>query len=115
MTTCTRCGNERKTVTIFKVRPGGHTWSSLTPPDFESTAPPAIERSCGDCLTDEEILREIRPIMEFGLGALLRTLGPDFPDMLVSLETARAYFQVRNNNPDGHSRRAVIRALGLGE
>jgi hypothetical protein len=112
---CTRCGNERKTMTIFIVRPGGHTFSTLTQPDFELDVPPTVERSCGECLTDDEITRELSPAVEFVLGTLVKNASPNFPDILVSLETARSFFMVRNNNPDGSNRRAAVRALGLTE
>jgi hypothetical protein len=86
------------------------------PADFVPTTPRA-ESSCGDCLTDDEILREIGPIMQFGLGVLIARLDQtrtDFPDTRVALEYARSMFMVRNNDDeDQRGRRAAVKALGL--
>ena len=113
--TCTRCGSNGKTMPIFNVRPGGHSFSAGTQPDFESLEPPKAERACGDCLTDLEIAIMLSPAVEFVLSTFLKTASPSFPDILVAMETARAFFTVRNNEPNGKNRNAAIRALGLGE
>lgn len=108
MSKCTRCGNERKT--IFIHRPGGHTWT--TPPNFV----PRTEQVCGDCLTDNEIARELNTVVEFILGVLIKreTNPTAYPSVAAALETARAFFMVRNNDPDSNrGRQAAVRALGL--
>lgn len=110
---CTRCGNERKVMPMLMVRMGGHSLPSLTQPDLARAVPATVERTCGDCITDDEILHELSPIMEFGLGVLINRIQPEFSDMRVALEVARTMFMVRNNNPDGHARRAAVKALGL--
>ena len=106
--TCTRCGNERKVMPIFNFRPGSHSFPMLSPPITTSQ----VERSCGDCLTDEEVLNQLRPVMQFGLGALVRRLGDSDPDIRAALEYAQAMFTVRNND-DNDGRRAVMSVLGL--
>lgn len=106
--TCTRCSKVRpKLVPIFTVRVGSYSMLSLSLPD-------AVERVCAPCLTDDEIARELNDVAEFVLGVLVKNTSPEYKDMLVSLETARSYFAVRNN--DNRSNRGVaLRALGFGE
>lgn len=112
MSKCTRCGNERVTMPIYNYRPGGHSWLPL--PDFKAMPPPDPVRTCGDCITDDEIVRELGPMMEFALGILIKNTKPQYMSTMVALETARALFMVRNNDPDGRGRQMAVEALGLG-
>lgn len=109
--TCSRCGNEAVVKTFHLVRPGGMTWFTLYGGDFTCT-PQTTERVCGACMTDREILLQVGPIAEFALSAIIK-LEPSSP-LVVSLETARTFFMVRNNDPDSNrGRQAALRAIGF--
>lgn len=110
MMTCTRCNNERLTMTIFATRVGGHSLPSLKQPALEAIAP-LVERVCGDCVTDVEILRELVPVVDFALSTLMSS-DPASPNV-TALETVRAYFNVYNVADDGRTRRAALQAIGL--
>lgn len=114
---CSRCGGEKKTMPFVRVRPGSHTWFTPSNSDFNLATPPSVERVCGDCITDNELMREVSPVAEFALGVLIsNATQPPLPqeaEGLKALEHARCCFMVRNNEPDGRNRRAALRAIGL--
>jgi hypothetical protein len=111
---CTRCGETRKTVTMFNIRPGGH--SAFRPNTVELEQ--MVENVCGGCITDGELVHHptVYRIAEFALGALLNNYDESSAreELLVkhALETARAFFMVRNNENDT-GRNAAVRAIGL--
>lgn len=116
MSECTRCGNERKVMPLFVAV--SMSLSSLAQPDFDVTALPQSERVCGECLTDSEIARELGPIAEFVTGVMIQNTAkekasPQRDEWIRALDMVRTAFMVRNNNPDGHNRRAALKALGL--
>lgn len=104
-TGCTRCGEDRKTLTMFNTRPGGHTGFLPSESSFNVPEP---EKVCGNCITDDELILfpEICRIAEFALTALLKREGN------AALEIARAYFMTRNSDAD-HGRSWAVRAVGL--
>ncbi len=112
MAICTRCNNERKTLPIY--RPQGMTW--LPPSDFNEVETPKSEYVCGDCLTDDEIERELGLVVAFVMDVLIKRFVQDaiFHHMIPALETVRTMYMTRNNNADQSNRGAAIRALGLG-
>lgn len=109
-TTCTRCGDEGATLTILVVQAGSHSLPILAPP------PP--RRVCGNCITDDELERELGPVAAFVLGVHIeRTLrepgSPQRDNWLRTLEMARTPFIVVNNDPDDTNRGDALRAVGL--
>jgi hypothetical protein len=112
MEKCSRCNNEsEKLHFVFSVE--GHTLPSLTQPDFSKAIPSQSEHVCGSCITDSEILQEIGPIAEFALSVLIQNAASySLPAHIVSLETARTFFMVRNIDNDS-GRNKALRAIGL--
>lgn len=110
-TGCTRCGEDRKVLTMFNTRPGGHTGYLPSEASFNMPEP---ERVCGNCVTNDELVRfpEICRIAEFALTTMLEDAGPGFPETNKALEIARTFFMVRNNEAD-HGRSWAVRAVGL--
>jgi len=107
---CTRCHQERPTIPIFHARAGG--LPSLAQP--LTLAPFQSEAVCADCITNDQIVRLLNPmVVEFVLGHLIKQAPDD--SMKVALECARTYFMVRNNEPAGsdRGRRVALKALGL--
>lgn len=111
---CTRCNNKTETMPVVNVRPGGHTMFLPSSSDFNAAIPPQVENVCGACLTDDEILRDMRlgGAVDYALELLQKQ--DCSPEAAKALSLVRAFFQVRNNAPDGFNRSAVLRALGFG-
>lgn len=86
----------------------------MAQPDLKAIAPQS-EHVCGKCITDEEICLELAPVVDFVLSAMLSQGAANGADgeYLKSLEIARAYFHVYNNEDDSWSRSAAVRAAGL--
>ncbi len=118
MTACTRCGKEAQTKTfMWHVRPGGHSIPSLAQPSLEAIAP-TVEYVCAECITDDEIARQLDPVMAFVLGTMINTLAkqPESDwrnEQLKVLEIVRCQFIVMNLNPNNRDRNAALRAIGL--
>lgn len=111
MNTCSRCGNVAHTKLLFVMPPNGHSLPSLTQPGF---TPSTTVRVCANCITDDEIMRELSPVVDFALGVLLSNAAQEpHPqvDHIRSLEMTRSFFMVRN--VDTHSRNAALRVLGF--
>ncbi len=110
---CTRCGTQGvKVLPVLFVRPHGHSWMSL--PE-KLPEPPKPERSCGNCLTDEEIERELGMVVVYVAGIIAKRAAQSRHkyerDLLPALETLRAMYTVRNNDADQSGRKAAIRAI----
>jgi len=69
-TECSRC-NQPKTKMVFIFRPAGHTFEQS---NFDTVMPPSSENVCGNCLTDDEIVRELSTVVEFVLGVFIKNI-----------------------------------------
>jgi len=110
---CTRCGQPNRTLPIYKAQ--AHTWFLPSQSDFKAATPPSTERVCGTCITDDEIVLELSSVVDFVLGVHVKRGAPEHPEFMKALETVRALFMVRNNNPDGINRGAALQAVGLAD
>jgi hypothetical protein len=106
---CSRCRGNNKTVTVYAVRPGGHSLPSLP----ETFPVATTEHVCGQCLTDSELSRFLHPVAEFVLSTIINESTHVSAATIVALETVRAIFRVRNNFPEQSNRHAALKALGL--
>lgn len=112
---CTRCNNKTETAPVVNVRPGGHTMFLLSSSDFNAAIPPQVENVCGACLTDDEILHDMRlgGAVDYALELLQKR--DCSPEAAKALSLVRAFFQIRNDAPDGSNRGVALRTLGFGQ
>lgn len=109
---CSRCERKADAVAlVFSVR-GGLALPTLA----SEPATPRAERVCAMCLTPTEIARnhDVASLVVLALNCLIANATD--PRACVPLETAKAYFMIRNNDPDeGSERRArgvAMRIMG---
>ena len=120
---CTRCNDERQTMTMIAVRVGQPSFH-MAEPDFPSWVSPSeaaaatVEHVCGDCITDDELLlnRGIGNIVLFATDVLL---SRSTATGATALESVRAFFQTFNMEAEDQEkavrrhRRSAVMALGL--
>ena len=123
MPECTRChGEQRTTLPMYSVRMGGR---SLPSSSWHIHSAPHVERVCGDCITDDELLlnRDIADVLLFVTEVLMRNLAKSGLDderkgeCLTSIEMVRACFLTRNHSDNAKTekchRTAALKVIGL--